>query len=172
VIASAELNSEWLKLFRVGDCLMPAKYYLQKTVNENLRNRVSPQLLWNVRRNRPHGLALFFVPQSLIGLMWLQLAQAVNGNKQYRQCLACKTWMLISRETAGKRSSRFSCSNACRMKVYYGRIVQARDLRRQGLSVRQIAGRLTADEQAVRRWIKASAQTRQAGTQTGKTRNS
>ena len=91
---------------------MPAKYYLQKTVNENLRNRVSPQLLWNVRRNRPRGLALFFVPQSLIGLMWLQLAQAVNGNKQYRQCLAGKTWMLISRETAGKRSSRFSCSNA------------------------------------------------------------
>jgi hypothetical protein len=45
VIASAQLNSEWLKLFRVGDCLMPAKYYLQKPVNENLRNRVSPQLL-------------------------------------------------------------------------------------------------------------------------------
>ena len=112
-------------------------------------------------------MALFFVPQSLIGLMWLQLAQAVNGNKQYRQCLACKTWMLISRETAGKRSSRSSCSNACRMKVYYGRIVQARDLRRQGLSVRQIAGRLTADEQAVRRWIKASAQTRQAGNPNG-----
>ena len=38
-------------------------------------------------------------------------------------------------------SSRSSCSNACRMKVYYGRIVQARDLRRQGLSVRQIADR-------------------------------
>jgi hypothetical protein len=150
---------------------MPAKYYLQKTVNENLRNRVSPQLLWNVRRNRPHGLALFFVPQSLIGLMWLQLAQAVNGNKQYRQCLACRTWMLISRETAGKRSSRSSCSNACRMKVYYGRIVQARDLRRQGLSVRQIADRLSADEQAVRRWIKTSAQTGRAGTH-GKARNS
>jgi hypothetical protein len=171
VIASAQLNSEWLKLFRVGDCLMPAKYYLQKSVNENLRNRVSPQLLWNVRRSRPHGLALFFVPQSLIGLMWLQLAQAVNGNRQYRQCLACKTWMLISRETAGKRSSRSSCSNACRMKVYYSRIVQARNLRRQGLSVRQIAGRLTADEQAVRRWTKTSAQTRRAGIH-GKDRNS
>jgi hypothetical protein len=171
VIASARLNSEWLKLFRIGDCLMPAKYYLQKTVNENLRNRVSPQLLWNVRRNRPHGLALFFVPQSLIGLMWLQLAQAVNGNKQYRQCLACKTWMLISRETTGKRSSRSSCSNACRMKVYYGRIVQARNLRRQGLSIAQIADRLTADEQAVRRWIKTSARTRRAGTH-GKARNS
>jgi hypothetical protein len=36
------------------------------------------------------------------------------------------------------------------MKVYHGRIVQARGLRRQRLSVRQIADRLTADEQAVR----------------------
>jgi hypothetical protein len=157
VIASTLLNSEWLKLFRVGDCLMPAKYYLQKIVNEHLRNRVSPQLLWNVRRNRLQSLALFFVPENLLGLMWLQLAQAVNGNKRYRQCLACKTWMLISPETEGHRSSRFTCSNACRMKVYYGRKLQARSLRRQGLSVRQIADRLAADEQAVRSWIGASA---------------
>jgi hypothetical protein len=86
--------------------------------------------------------------------------QAVNGNKQYRQCLACKTWMLISRESAGKRSSRSSCSNACRMKVYYGRKIQARNLHRKGLSVSQIADRLGADAQAVRLWIKTSAQTR------------
>jgi hypothetical protein len=166
VIASARLNSEWLKLFRVGDCLMPAKYYLQKTVNDNLRNRVSPQLLWNVRRSRPDGLALFFVPQSLIGLMWLQLAQAVNGNRQYRRCLACKTWRLISRETAGKRSSGFSCSNAGRIKVYHGRIVQARGLRRQRLSVRQIADRLTADEQAVRRCGRRSLDLRVSSSKT------
>jgi len=119
-IASKRLNPEWLKLFRFGDGVMPAKYYLQKTANENLCNRVSPQLLWSVRRNRPFRLALFFVPENLLGLMWLQLAQAINGNKQYRQCVACKTWMLISPETEGHRASRFTCSNACRMKVYYG----------------------------------------------------
>ena len=39
---------------------------------------------------------------------------------------------------------------------------QARNLRRQGLSVSQIAGRLAADEQAVRRWIGTSARTRRA----------
>jgi predicted transcriptional regulator len=39
------------------------------------------------------------------------------------------------------------------MKIYYGRIVQARDLRRHGLSVRQIADRLGADAPAVRSWI-------------------
>jgi hypothetical protein len=164
VIASTRLNSEWLKLFRVGDCVMPAKYYLQKTVNENLKNRVSPQLLWSVSRKRPHSLALVFVPENLLGLMWLQLAQAVNGNKQYRQCLACKTWMLLSRETEGHRSSRFTCSNACRMKVYYGRKIEARSLRRQGLSVKQIAKRLTADQQAVRDWIGTSARTCGTGT--------
>ncbi len=164
VIASTRLNSQWLKLFRVGDCLLPAKYYLQKTLNENLRSRVSPQLLWSVRRSRPDSLALFFVPGNLLGLMWLQLAQAVNGNKQYRQCLACKTWMLISPETEGHRSSRFTCSNACRMKVYYGRKLQARSLRRQGLSIKQIAERLAADEQAVRSWIGTSARTSGPGT--------
>jgi hypothetical protein len=137
---------------------------LQKTLNENLRNRVSPQLLWSVRRSRPNSLALFFVPGNLLGLMWLQLAQAVNGNKQYRQCLACKTWMLISPETDGHRSSRFTCSNACRMKVYYGRKLRARSLRQQGLSVKQIADRLTADVQAVRGWTGGSARTRRSGT--------
>ena len=57
------------------------------------------------------------------------------------------------------------------MKVYYGRIVQARDLRRQGLSVRQIADRLGADAQAVRSWIGTSERNRGASTH-GKARNS
>jgi hypothetical protein len=45
VIASRQLNSEWLKLFRIGDCLMAAKYYLQRIVNEHLMGAASPQLL-------------------------------------------------------------------------------------------------------------------------------
>jgi transposase len=50
------------------------------------------------------------------------------------------------------------------MKVYYGRKIQARGLRQEGLSVKQIADRLAADEQAVRSWIGVSARTRRAGT--------
>jgi hypothetical protein len=152
-IASEALNPEWLKLFRVGDCLMPAKYYLQKVVNQHLKTRVSPQLLWNVRSNRRDNLSLFFVPRNLLGLMWLQLAEAINGNRQYRQCVACKTWMVISHEGVGSRSSRFTCSDACRMKVYYGRKVEARRLHQQGLSVREIAQRLSAAQQKVRGWV-------------------
>jgi hypothetical protein len=153
VIASEKLNPHWLKLFRFGDYLMPAKYYLQKLVNEQLKARVSPQLLWNLRRNRP-DLALFFVPQNLLGLMWLQLAEAVNGNRGYRQCSACGTWMVITPEGTGSRSSRFTCSNACRMKVYYGRRVEARRLYQQGLPVREIARRLNTARQMVHGWVK------------------
>jgi hypothetical protein len=157
VLASAALNPAWLRLFRVGDCLMPARYYLQKTVNENLRTRISPQLLWNVRRNRPDNLALFFVPQTLLGLMWLQLAEAINGNRGYRQCAACKGWIVISHEGVGSRSSRFTCSNACRMKIYYGRMVEARRLHQQGLSVKEIAKHLNTAPQKVRGWTEAHA---------------
>ena len=105
--------------------LRPAQYYLQKIVNEHLKTHVSPQLLWNVKGGRPDKLGLFFVPQSLLGFMWLQFAEAINGNRTYRQCSACHTWMVITPEGIGKRSSRLTCSNACRMKVYYGRMAQA-----------------------------------------------
>jgi hypothetical protein len=152
-IASSTQNSEWLKWFRAGDCTMPARYYLQKVVNEKLKNRVSPKLLWNVPRNRPLDLALYFVPENLLGVVWLQFAEVINGNRPIRQCAACKSWIVISTERTGNRSNRSTCSNACRMKVYYGRQLKARELSERGLSIRQIAKSLRADEQSVRTWV-------------------
>ena len=152
-IATPLENSEWLKRFRAGDCIMPARYYLQKTINEQLKNRVSPKLLWNVQRNRPHDLALYFVPENLLGVAWLQFAEVINGNKPIRQCAACKSWIVVSTEGAGKRSNRSTCSNACRMKVYYDRQLKARELRDESLSVKQIAKSLGTTEKSVRSWL-------------------
>jgi hypothetical protein len=61
VLAATQLNAKWRKLLRAGDCLRPAK---------------SPPLLGAVRGNRPHHLALCFVPQNLLRPIGLQLAQA------------------------------------------------------------------------------------------------
>jgi hypothetical protein len=163
VIASRQLNSEWLKLFRIGDCLMPARYYLQRIVNEHLIGAASPQLRWIVKRLRPHDLALFFVPGNLLGLMWLQIAEAINGNRQYRRCAGCKTWIVISPAAAGSRSSRFTCSDACRMKVYYGRKLEARRLHQQGLGLAEIAARLKAGKLTVSRWVAAGRVKRALG---------
>jgi hypothetical protein len=168
VIASRRLNSEWLRLFRIGDCLVPARYYLQHVVNQHLTGATSPQLRWNVKRHRPHGLALFFVPRNLLGVMWLQLAEAINGNRQYRRCAGCRTWIVISRAAVGSRSSRITCSNACRMKVYYGRKLEARRLHHKGLAVTEIAARLKAGRLTVRGWIASGSPERAVGKKTSR----
>jgi hypothetical protein len=153
VIASQLISPEWLKLFRGGDRILPARYHLQKTVNEALLNRVSPRLLWNVKRGRPKNLGLYFVPTNLLGVMWLQFAEAIVGTRSFRQCSACKTWIVISRAEEGSRSSRFTCSTACRMRLYYRRQTEARRLFGKGIPVTEIARRLSAKPEKVRRWI-------------------
>lgn len=153
VIASQLTSPEWLKLFRPGDRIVPARYYLQKTVNEAILNRVSPRLLWNVKRGCPRNLGLYFVPTNLLGVMWIQLAEAIAGTRTFRQCSACKTWIVISRAKEGSRSSRFTCSTACRMRLYYWRQIEARRLDRKGLPVTEIARKLSAKPEKVRRWI-------------------
>jgi hypothetical protein len=153
VVASQLTSPEWLKFFRSGDRILPARYYLQKTVNQALLNRVSPRLLWNVKRGRPKNLGLYFVPTNLLGLMWLQLAEAIAGTRTFRQCSACKTWIVISRAKEGSRSSRFTCSTACRMRLYYRRQTEARRLCGKGIPVTEIARRLSAKPEKVRRWI-------------------
>jgi len=153
VVASRLISPQWLKLFRPGDRKLPALYYLQKTVNEALLNRVSPRLLWNVKRGHPESLGLYFVPTNLLGLIWLQFAEAIVGTRSFRQCSGCKTWIVISRAKEGSRSSRFTCSTACRMRLYYRRQSEARRLRGKGISVTEIARRLSAKPEKVRRWI-------------------
>lgn len=153
VIASQLTSPEWLKFFRSGDRILPARYYLQKTVNEALLNRVSPRLLWNVKRGHPKSLGLYFVPTNLLGVIWLQFAEAIVGTRSFRQCSACKTWIVISRAKEGSRSSRFTCSTACRMRLYYRRQTEARRLRGKGIPVTEIARRLSAKPEKVRRWI-------------------
>jgi len=167
IIASDVNNSDWLRLFRSGDGETPARYLLQKWVNEKLMRRVSPALLWNARRSRPNDLALYFVPRDLLGAVWLQLAEVVNGNRPLRQCAACKSWIVITAEGTGKRSNRFTCTDACRMKVYYGRKLQARELRRQGQSIAKIAAMIKADAGSVRQWV---ARPNQAGRKRNKTK--
>jgi hypothetical protein len=153
VIASEAVNPEWLRVFPPGDLLLPARYHLQKLVNEPLLDSTAPQLLWSLKGGQSHDLSLFFAPKSLLGLIWLQMAETINGNRQFRPCRVCKNLMLISRETAGNRSSRLTCSTACRMKRYADRIAEAQRLRASGLSIKEIAKRLEADPPKVRRWV-------------------
>jgi hypothetical protein len=111
-------SPEVLALFTPGDIMRPALWYLQKVVNAHLEGRVSPRLLWSRDEGRPQ---LFIRPHSLIGVLWLQFAQAIDGHKTYRECLHCGKWFELSPEL-GIRKHRVYCSNACRTRAYRDRV--------------------------------------------------
>jgi hypothetical protein len=151
VIASETRFREANRLFRPGEKLGPARYCLQRMVNERLRAFAVPELVW--RGGNSRDLSLHIVPDQLLGTMWVQFAEAVHGGHQFRRCVACDKWIVVSRDSVGSRSSRLTCSNACRMRVYNGRKADARRLRRGGASVVKIAKRLKTTPSKVVGWL-------------------
>jgi hypothetical protein len=147
-------DAELLKRFRLGDVVMPARTYLQKVVNTRLHEQVAPRILW-ISSERIN-MGLYIVPDSLIGCLWLQLATALAEFNKFQFCEACCKPMLVAPEGSGFRSTRKTCSNACRIKVYAGRKAKARQLRDQKLSVREIAKRLDTGVEQIKRWIAKS----------------
>lgn len=175
VIASAEFQPEILKRFSPGSVVGPARYYLQRLINESLEGVVSPQLLWSWSRRRgaeaaaaPRTLGLYFVPESLLAHMWLQLAEAVAAHKRFRRCKACGTWMLLATSDEGSRTSRLTCSNTCRMRLYQVRMTKAAQLFVKGKTVDQIARTLDAEPSRVRGWVSAQAKSKESGRSTGR----
>jgi hypothetical protein len=166
VIASPKIRPEILKRFQPESVIGPAFYFLQSLINDALEGLASPKLLWSrPRRGRPkvhtghQTLGLFFVPRSLLGYLWLQLAEAVAGQKTFRRCKSCATWILVAPGAEGSRTSRLTCSNTCRVRLYQNRIKDAARLFAKGKSVEQIARQLGAETSRVRRWVRAKPRT-------------
>lgn len=86
---------------------------LEAILNEQLIGRVSPQLRWHHESKQSK---LHFVPENLLGAMWLQLATAIDRGLEYRQCSTCSKWFEVARLERGQE--RAYCSNACRSRAY------------------------------------------------------
>lgn len=131
-----------------GDLVTPALSQVQHVVNQHLEERLSPKVLWDT--DYAH-LNLYFMPNSLIGALWLQFAQAIDGNKTYRRCDECRAWFELSPEVA--RTTKRFCSNACRVKAYRNRKATARQLHSKGVRIEEIATRLDSDPETVAGWV-------------------
>ena len=142
-------HPEVIEWYRAGDMSVPALMRVQAIINRHLEKRISPRILWEDARRR--RWSLYFTPVSLIGAIWLQFAQSVTQEKDYRRCRQCETWFEIDHYTA--RTNRYFCSNACRSKAYRDRQGKARALHGQGMDVAAIAEQLGSDEDTVSRWI-------------------
>jgi len=92
---------------KFGELLWPAYYYIQERINDALKDSVAPRMLWHENQ-----LQLFHVPKSLLGAMWLQFADAVTYELEFRACAWCGKSFEVTLST---RSDRQYCSNSCRV---------------------------------------------------------
>jgi hypothetical protein len=91
------------------------------------------------------------VPVTLLGAMWIQLAQAIVAKKIFRACATCKRWFELDPRL--NRTSRHFCSDGCRHRAYRERKERARQLSSEGKSIRQIAKHLGVGEPRVAGWL-------------------
>jgi hypothetical protein len=132
---------------RPGDLVAPARYCVQSEMNQQLRD-IGARLLWN----RSHtNQELCFVPSHLLAAVWLQFAQAVDGNKGYRSCQQCGRWFELSTKLA--RADKQFCTDACRSRAARVRQQQAGQLFEAGRSMAEIAKTVRSTLPVVQRWI-------------------
>jgi hypothetical protein len=136
-----------LDLFKAQDVHMPALFLIQRWINDHLEGAVSPCLLYDPNRGKR---VLRFLPHNLLGAFWLQFAQAIDGDKEYRACRECGKWFEISLDAF--RTSRVFCSDPCKSKDYRKRKDLARQLRAEGRSVKDIAKELDTDAETIKKW--------------------
>ena len=144
IIAAPNHRPERLLRVQEGDVLTAAAYRLKDAINEKLA--ANP-----VRAFLSDGPQLTFTPNALCSAVWLQLAQAVEGNKEYSSCKTCRRPFEVGAEV--RRGASY-CSNACRQTDYRQRQHRARELHRQGVSVAEIARRLDSQTNTIRGWVK------------------
>jgi hypothetical protein len=143
-------------LFKDGDLVGPARIFLQSALDRAFTGKgqphhqaaVSPRMLWLVREARPE---LTYMPQSLLGAMYLQLARAVDGKWNYQRCPVCGRFFQLMPKV--NRANRVTCSSTCRTYQYHHRIERARQLHREGMTARAIAKELGTEIDTVKGWI-------------------
>jgi hypothetical protein len=117
LIASPRFHPELLERIPKGNVFLPSVVFLNRFVNERLREKVDPRLLLDVTNDNSRTLR--FVPATLLSSLWLQLAEAISAKKKHRQCAFCQQWFEV--EARGVRSDKQFCSGACRTRAYRAR---------------------------------------------------
>jgi hypothetical protein len=93
---------------KFGETVWPAWLFIQGRINTSFSHRMEADMRWN----DDNELKLTLEPKTLLGAMWLQFADAVTYNLEYRDCAWCGRSFEVTRST---RSDRQYCSNSCRV---------------------------------------------------------
>jgi hypothetical protein len=149
------LEGERAERIDESDASTLARFVIQSTCNQKLRDHSVPRVLHHVHYERGtpiDRLTLHIVPDNLLGAMWLQLAWHLSGDRPIRQCESCAKWYPLS--WAGRKKHGRFCSNKCRMRAQRRKQDQARQLHHEdGKTIEEIAEQLSARPEAVHRWV-------------------
>jgi hypothetical protein len=96
-----------------NDVRARTKALLHQEVGRELRGTMTSRLIWD---NTSHSSKIVFSVESLLEAIWLQFAQALEGNSVFHRCEACGTWLAIRK---GERTDRRFCNknSTCRARV-------------------------------------------------------
>ncbi len=139
-----------------------SRFVIQMLCNGKLRQHAVPCILEDVEfmdERNEYAFALHVVPENLLGAMWIQFAQSVGGNVDFRHCGACQEWFRVSPDV--RRGHARYCGDACRMKSYRRRMERARRMHAEGVALERIAEELGTTDETVRGWLFGKAGTTQ-----------
>ena len=127
-----------------------AHVVIQHILNHKLAEHTSSQVLYDPGTD---SLGLHVMPSNLLGALYVEAAEAVTGNRDYRRCGQCSSWFAISPDIERGRSDRRYCSSACRSKAYRNRQEEAQRLRSEGMTPSAIARKLHSNTKTIRGWL-------------------
>ncbi|QNI35455.1 hypothetical protein [Edaphobacter albus] len=117
--------------FREGEILLPARYALQRLINDRLETlNIAPHLTMVRNGQTELGQRVLFQPSNLLAAMWLRFAEVVAGDWDMRKCATtgCGRYFPITPGAPGaRRADSITCSDRCRQ-----RLKQESDQRRAG----------------------------------------
>jgi hypothetical protein len=93
----------------------------------------------------------------LLAALFLQLGQAIEGNRNHKRCPSCGTWFELVPQDKGRKAF---CGGACKAKGYRTRKAGAIELAAAGTSVKAIANQTGIDIEKVKKWTKGVKRTR------------
>jgi hypothetical protein len=130
---------------------MPARFFVQRRINRALDERVvRPQLLYDLDVGQ---MMLAHVPRNLLGALWLQFAQAISGDLEYRTCKECGKTIEVATDLDGRSARKLFCSDPCKSRDYRRRKDLAKKMKAEGKSVKDIAEELVTDISTIQKWV-------------------
>ncbi len=154
VIASEKESPDLILKIGGGDRIGPASIYIERTINIRIKSGIVPGMFATVAERtlgkaKPAKLSLERIPCDFLATVWLQLAEAIDRDRQYAHCKECGLW--FEKSCAKTHADRKFCSDSCKVDGYRKR-KKACQYVAEGKPLREIAKLMNTDMETIKRW--------------------